>query len=45
MKCRRYLAFILILIFFTSQTSFALTYEEEKKYGKEIYREIIQSAP
>jgi len=45
MKYRRYLTFALILIFFTSQTSFALTYEEEKKYGKEIYREIIQSAP
>lgn len=45
MKYRRCLTFVLILIFFTFQISFALTYEEEKKYGKEIYREIIQSAP
>jgi len=45
MKYRRCLTFVFILIFFTFQISFALTYEEEKKYGKEIYREIIQSAP
>ena len=45
MKYKSFLIFILILVFATSSLSFALTYDEEKKYGKEIYREIIQVVP
>ena len=45
MKYKSFLIIILILVFATSSLSFALTYDEEKKYGKEIYREIIQMAP
>jgi predicted Zn-dependent protease len=45
MKYKSFLPFAIILIFATSSLSFALTYDEEKKYGKEIYREIIQAVP
>ena len=45
MKYKSFLTFALILVFATSSFSFALTYDEEKKYGKEIYREIIQAVP
>jgi predicted Zn-dependent protease len=45
MKYKSFLIIILILVFATSSLSFALTYDEEKKYGKEIYREIVQMAP
>jgi beta-barrel assembly-enhancing protease len=42
---KKFLAFAFILLFMTSSLSFALTYEEERKYGKQIYREIIQAVP
>jgi beta-barrel assembly-enhancing protease len=45
MKHKNFLIFTIILIFMTSSFSSALTYEEEKKYGKQIYREIIQAVP
>jgi predicted Zn-dependent protease len=45
MRYMRFLSFVLILAFTTSSLSFALTYDEEIKYGKEIYREIIQVVP
>jgi predicted Zn-dependent protease len=45
MRYIRFLSFVLILAFTTSSLSFALTYDEEIKYGKEIYREIIQVVP
>lgn len=45
MKYKSFLTFALILVLATSSLSFALTYDEEKKYGKEIYREIIQAIP
>jgi beta-barrel assembly-enhancing protease len=45
MKYKSFLIYTLILVFATSSFSFALTYDEEKKYGKEIYREIIQAFP
>jgi predicted Zn-dependent protease len=45
MRYIRFLSFVLILVFTTSSLSFALTYDEEIKYGKEIYREIIQVVP
>jgi beta-barrel assembly-enhancing protease len=45
MKYKRFLPFALIIAFATSSLSFALTYDEENKYGKEIYREIIQVVP
>jgi len=45
MKHKSFLIYTLILVFATSSLSFALTYDEEKKYGKEIYREIVQAIP
>ena len=45
MKYKSFLTFALILVLATSSLSFALTYDEERKYGKEIYREIIQAIP
>ena len=42
MKYKSFLPFVLMFVLATSSFSFALTYDEEKKYGKEIYREIIQ---
>jgi predicted Zn-dependent protease len=45
MKYKSFLTFALMLVLATSSLSFALTYDEEKKYGKEIYREIIQAIP
>jgi beta-barrel assembly-enhancing protease len=45
MKYKSFLTFTLIFVFVTFSLSFALTYDEEKKYGKEIYREIIQVVP
>jgi predicted Zn-dependent protease len=45
MKHKSFLIYTLILFFANSSLSFALTYDEEKKYGKEIYREIVQAIP
>ncbi len=45
MKYKSFLICALILIFATFSLSFALTYDEERKYGKEIYREIVQAVP
>lgn len=45
MKYKSFLTFALMLVLATSSLSFALTYDEEKKYGKEIYREIVQVVP
>ena len=45
MKYKSFFTFVLILVFAFSSLSFALTYDEEKKYGKEIYREIVQAVP
>jgi predicted Zn-dependent protease len=45
MKLKNVVALVLILFFTAPSLSFALTASEEKKYGKEMYEEIIQSAP
>jgi predicted Zn-dependent protease len=45
MKHKSFLIYTLILVFAISSLSFALTYDEEKKFGKEIYREIVQAIP
>jgi beta-barrel assembly-enhancing protease len=45
MKYKTFLTSALILVFATSSLSFALTYDEERKYGKEIYREITKAVP
>ncbi|MBA4389563.1 MAG: hypothetical protein C0399_01325 [Syntrophus sp. (in: bacteria)] len=45
MKHKSILILTCIIFFAASSLSRALTNEEEKKYGKEIYREIIQSVP
>ncbi len=45
MRCRALLTFVFLLFFTTSSLSFALTYDDEKKYGRQIHRQIIQSAP
>ncbi len=45
MKHKSFAVFTLVFFLAISSFSFALTYDEEKKYGKEIYREIIQAIP
>ena len=45
MRFRRFFALTFCLVFILSSVSFALTYDEEKKYGRQIYRDIIQQVP
>jgi len=42
---KRKCSILLILLLCTPLVLYGLTVQEEKKYGKEIYREIAQSAP
>ncbi|HEX2966269.1 MAG TPA: M48 family metalloprotease [Syntrophorhabdaceae bacterium] len=45
MRYKKVFALAIFFVFTIASLSFALTFDEEKKYGRQIYREIIQSAP
>jgi predicted Zn-dependent protease len=45
MKYKSFLTFVFVVVLATSSLTFALTHDEEIKYGKEIYREITQAVP